>query len=268
MPPIPVSSLDEAISLAGAPRRPLTVVHDYAPPSARAVFWEQFREPLSRWAPISQLSASRPPSEQGFSRANAALALLDDALDRLGSRKGPRENAARKALEGQRRKIQDAIDAVHAIAGADFAGADYAGAKFTPGPLGHELIAQSEAVQARALTAEAAHRDATVGTVGLALQALEVSRIERRDLGVALDAALASLAFPPLPIAATFERARIETEALESLPGKAPRARDVHRAIAEGLSTPADVALLHVVFESDSFHELIQWRARAASENK
>ena len=231
---------------SGELRNPVYKPHDWV----RHCLFEN----LGRWVSVPQHTLAGLPGPKAKDRAVASLELLDSALAKLGTRTGPREDAARQSLTAQRDRIAASLAHFESVKGD------------LSGPLAVQLSERIAASRAAVAAAYAAKEHATRANVESAILEIEKCLAESREIDRDLDAAKAALFPPEFPNVAEFETARSETEALERMPAKRPSARAMHHVLEAAFRAVPAVSRLFVVYETTPDHELVKLRAKAIAE--
>ena len=224
---------------------------EYVPAPPPETFARQFfAHALAKWA------VHHPSAPSGEDRAVECLAAIDDALARLGSRTGPRADAAREYLSSARENIAGALSAYRSL-GADL-----------QGPLGIELVAAIESGRAARAAAEAAVEAASRDTVLDRVRDRELVYADGRDLDKRFLAVRDSLAFPSLPSVEAFQAAKHSTAELARRVQLGPkyRASTLHLALDQAVRASDLISKLWICFEPSAPSEAFELRAARFAE--
>jgi len=240
-----------AIAMIGDPARDLT---------------RTFSEVLIRWGGQKH----HGEAGTGLARAQAAITLLDDALERLGERD---RGGIKASLTSQRAEISRAIAALESLVGDPsfllgmVNASDATQKRKLTGPLFRELVEATDQASASRRAADQ-KMFAALGSdsVREARHEIDVAEAEQRHVARQIDDALSAITYPSLPDQESFAAAKHSTEALLRLSPDKPRARSMHSALDSGLNAAPAEAKLWIIFETAEPHMLVDLRWRAFEE--
>jgi len=203
-------------------------------------------------------------------RVHAALAAVDHALERLGSKTGDRADAARKLLSQRRAHLASALVAIEQVCGPSPA----TRTQFAPGgPEWQTLEARFVAACAGIDAAREAFKLAKPADVKKARDALDVAEAAAREIDRECDSLQDAIAYPNLrdldiePLLAAEQQTAALTNAAKV---KSAPARALEMALTQAVQASPEVAALFICFEPsgaevDRSHPVF-WRTQRRAE--